>query len=132
MSKHTIEVRVRYKDTDQMRVAYYSNYLVWFEEARTEFFRAKGMVYSAIEKEDKLFLPVVEAYCRYRSPLRYDDLFTVITTLDEIGKKRMVFSYEVKRGDTLIATGYTKHVLVDEESKPAQIPQKIERALKGS
>jgi acyl-CoA thioester hydrolase len=130
MAKHTIELRVRYKDTDQMGVAYYSNYLVWFEEARTEFFRDTGMAYSTIEKEDKLFLPVVEAYCRYKAPLKYDDLFTVITKLDEIGKKRIVFSYEVKRGSTLIAIGHTKHVFVDENGKPARIPQKIEKVLK--
>jgi acyl-CoA thioester hydrolase len=130
MSKHTIELRVRYKDTDQMGVAYYSNYLVWFEEARTEFFRDKGVVYSVIEKEEKLFLPVVEAYCRYKSPLKYDDLFRIATKLDEIGKKRVVFSYEVKRGATLIATGHTKHVFIDEKGRPAQIPQKIEKALK--
>jgi len=130
MTEQTIKLRVRYKDTDQMGVAYYSNYLVWFEEARTEFFRDKGMIYSSIEKEDKLFLPVVEAYCRYKSPLKYDDLFTVITKLDEIGKKRLVFSYEVKRGSTLIATGFTKHVFINESGKPVQIPEKIEKSLK--
>jgi acyl-CoA thioester hydrolase len=34
------ELPVRYGDTDQMGVAYYANYLYWFEIARTEWLRA--------------------------------------------------------------------------------------------
>ena len=45
------ELRVRYKETDQMGVVYYSNYLVWFVVARTDFFRAKGFVYNLLEKQ---------------------------------------------------------------------------------
>lgn len=129
MSKHAIQIRVRYKETDQMGVAYYSNYLVWFEVARTEFFRAQGLEYKKLEDESNLFLPVVESYCRYKSPLRYDDLATIETELAQMGASSITFSYEVKVGDKIAAIGRTKHALVNEKGKPVQIPSNIKQSL---
>src|SRR5690606_35776918 len=58
-------VRVRYAETDQMGVAYYANYLVWFEVGRTEWLRETGWTYRDMEA-DGLSLPVIEARCEYR------------------------------------------------------------------
>lgn len=129
MHKFSMEMRVSYAETDQMGVVYYANYLVWFEIVRTEFFRAMGIVYSLVEKQEKAYLPVVESYCRYRSPLRYDDLFTVYVELTEVGNSRMVFEYEIKKGDKLIATGYTKHAFVNDEGRPIAIPISVREKL---
>ena len=97
MSEHTIELRVRYEETDQMGVVYYANYLVWFEVARTEHFRAKGIEYRKIEDEEKLYIPVIEACCRYKAPLKYDDLVTVTSKVTDAGSSRITFEYEVKK-----------------------------------
>ena len=43
--------RVRYAETDQMGVAYYGNYLVWFEMGRSEYCRQAGYPYTRIEEE---------------------------------------------------------------------------------
>jgi len=69
---HAYELPVRYGDTDQMGVAYYANYLYWFEIARTEWLRAHGKSYRELEAEG-VILPVTEAYCRYLASARYDD-----------------------------------------------------------
>ena len=129
MKGHTIQLRVRYEETDQMGVVYYSKYLVWFEIARTEFFREKGVEYRRIEEEDKVFIPVVEAYCRYRASLRYDDLVDVTTKLAEVGKTRVVFEYEVTSGGKVKATGRTSHAFVDKDGAPIPVPDKIRKAL---
>ena len=123
------ELRVRYKETDQMGVVYYSNYLVWFEVARTDFFRAKGFVYNLLEKEDKIYLPVVEAHCRYKAPIKYDDLVIIETTLKEISEKRLTFEYIVKVEGKIKTKGYTKHVFVDKSGSPIKIPEKIVKAF---
>ena len=47
----TTEIRVRYEETDRMGVAYYGNYFVWFEVARTDFFREIGFPYVDLEKK---------------------------------------------------------------------------------
>ena len=71
-------VRVRYADTDRMGVAYYANYLVWFEVARTEWFRQTGTSYREVEGEG-ISLPVIEAHCAYRRAARYDDELEIRT-----------------------------------------------------
>jgi len=122
-------LRVRYEETDQMGVVYYANYLVWFEVARTEFFRVRGVEYRKIEEQDKIYIPVVEAYCRYRSPLRYDDLVTVTTKLTDVEGTRITFEYEVKKGTKIAATGKTKHAFVNEKGTPISIPAKLREAF---
>ena len=123
--EHTIEHRVSYKETDRMGVVYYSNYLVWFEIARTEFFRIRGIEYKRLEEEDKIFLPVTEAYCRYRAPINYDDVIQVIVKLNEMKAKRITFGYEVKKEGKTTSTGHTKHTFINEEGKAVPVPEKI-------
>ena len=72
LPRSTSTVRVRYAETDKMGVVYYANYFVWFEVARTDWLRAHGWTYRAMEDEG-VFLPVIEADCTYRRPARYDD-----------------------------------------------------------
>ena len=130
MNEHTINFRVRYEETDQMGVVYYSKYLVWFEMARTEFFRARGVEYRKIEDEEKIYVPVVEAYCRYRAPLRYDDEVTVTTKLTDIGATRITFEYEVKKDGEIKTTGRTKHAFVNSEGSPIPVPDRVRKAFK--
>jgi acyl-CoA thioester hydrolase len=125
--KHSTEIRVRYKETDQMGIAYYSNYLVWFEVARTELFRASGLVYKELETEYGFFLPVIEAYCRYKAPLKYDDNAEIITVFKKSGSMRLRFDYEIRKEGKVLATGYTTHVFVNEKAEPVPVPLKIEK-----
>ncbi|MEA3489326.1 MAG: thioesterase family protein [Candidatus Omnitrophota bacterium] len=131
MNNYTIELRVRYKETDQMGLVYYANYLVWFEIARTEFFRAGGIEYRKMEEEDKIYMPVVEAYCRYRSPLRYDDLVKVTVKLADVGKTRVTFDYEVRSGGELKATGSTNHAFLNGKGKPIPVPAMVREVFSG-
>ena len=57
--------RVRYAETDQMGVVYYSNYLVWMEIGRTDFCLKCGFRYRDLEVEDGLATAVAEARIRY-------------------------------------------------------------------
>ncbi|MBD3425958.1 MAG: YbgC/FadM family acyl-CoA thioesterase [Candidatus Omnitrophica bacterium] len=129
MREHTIEHRVTYKETDQMRVVYYSNYLVWFEVGRTEYFRSRGLVYKDLEEKEKIFLPVVESHCVYRAPVRYDEVVRVKTRLSDIVRSRMVFEYEITRDGAITTTGYTKHVFVNGSGRPISIPETIRENL---
>ena len=130
MLEHTTNLRVRYKETDQMGVAYYSNYLVWFEVARTELLREAGHNYSELEKSEGLWLMVVEANCKYKMPAKYDDLLDIYCTVGNIGNTSMSFNYVVKRGSDILAEGMTSHVFTDKTARPKRIPSIIKEALK--
>jgi len=126
MDTTELELRVRYAETDQMGVAHHASYLVWFEAARTEFIRARGRSYAEVEEAGWL-LVVVEAYCRYRRPARYDDVLVVRTRLRSLRAATLSFGYEVvRRADgELLADGYTVHAAVDRTGRPRRIPDDI-------
>lgn len=110
------EIRVRYAETDAMGVVYHSNYLVWFEVARTEMMRRLGRPYSQLEAEG-LFLPVVEAGCRYIKPAHYDEALKVTIEYQNEPGVRMRFLYRVNRcpDNALLAEGFTVHLMVSSE-----------------
>jgi len=114
-----------------MGVVYYSNYLVWFEICRTEYFRSLGYPYVDLERK-KIFLPVLESYCRYKSSLTYDDEARVYLTAVEIKGIKLTFKCEVenKRTNQIAASGYTKHVFIDQNNKPIKIPVEILKLIR--
>jgi acyl-CoA thioester hydrolase len=121
-----IEERVRYSETDQMGVAHNKNYFEWFEIGRTEFCRQKGISYKDIEARGYYFV-VVEAFCKYRKPLRYDDVFVIRVSLREITPKKVVFDYELltREERKLIASGYTVHIVTNAKAEVAAMPQQL-------
>ena len=123
--------RVIYGDTDQMGVAYYSNYLRWFEIGRTELLRQTGVPYKSIESQG-LYFPVTEVSCRYFRPARYDDNIVIETTLAELGRATLTFRYKLYRNEDqeLLASGSTKHACVDGKGEVTRIPPALAAALK--
>ena len=125
-------IRVRYAETDQMGVVYYSNFLVWFEIGRVELLRQLGFDYKTMEIEDDCFIPVVEANCRYKAPARYDDELIVATHVAAVRGAVLKFRYRVVRvsDQQLLAEGETTHVVTDHTLIKRALPEKYVRALK--
>lgn len=111
-----------------MGVVYYANYLVWFEVARTEYFRKLGIQYTALEKKGA-YLVVAESNCVYKAPVVYDDLIRIATRLNYVKASSMEFGYEVFLADKLVATGRTAHVFVNREKRPVRVPSEVIKAL---
>jgi acyl-CoA thioester hydrolase len=126
MKTYEFQLRVRYEETDQMGVAYYGKYLTWFEVARSEMMRAAGMPYTECEKQG-LYLPVVEANCKYEAPLTYDDLITVQIRVRAVRNASIIFDYEIRKGELLIAVGMTAHAFINKARKPVRVPDDIRK-----
>jgi acyl-CoA thioester hydrolase len=126
-----VPLRVIYADTDQMGVAYYANYFIWFEVGRTEFCRQRGFSYDEMERESKSYLVVAEARCRYKSPLRYDKQFVIRTRLKDFRKRIVVFSYQLLDPvePKVYAEGETVHVITDPEGHPKSFPEQYKKFL---
>ncbi len=126
---HRFALRVRYGDTDRMNVAYYANYLRWFEVGRAEMLRSLGLTYREVE-ESGTFLPVTEVHCRYLRPARYDDSLVVETGVEKLGRATVRFAYRVLREDgELLAEGKTEHCFLDRAGKPVRAPESLMRIL---
>ncbi|MEW6211187.1 MAG: thioesterase family protein [Acidobacteriota bacterium] len=125
------KVKVRYAETDQMGVAYYANYFVWFEVARSQYCNDCGFSYRDMERETGLFLIVAESYCRYKTPARYEDELTVRASVKELTRRTVRFVYEIERADgAMVAAGETLHVLMNAEGRPSSMPEKYREMLR--
>src|SRR4029077_9395213 len=106
------QIRVRYKDTDTMSVVYYGNYLTYFEVGRVEYLREKNLPMSLVD--ERIHMPVVEAFVKYIKPARLDDLLEVTSRVSERKRASFRFSYEIRNeSKELVATGYTLHACWD-------------------
>jgi acyl-CoA thioester hydrolase len=124
-------VRVRYAETDQMGVVYHANYLVWMEVGRVEYWRAAGLRYRDMERDDGILLAVAEVQCRYRAPAYYDEEIAIQTRVAEVNARMVRFEYElVNTADgRSIATASTKHVFCGRDRRPRRLPEKYHAAL---
>jgi acyl-CoA thioester hydrolase len=119
-------LRVRYAETDQMGVVYYSNYYVWMEVGRVDLCKACGFNYRDMEREDGVLLAVAASECRYLYPARFDDEVIVKTWIADANPRLAVFGYEMRLAgsDKLLATGSTRHVFLSREMRPTRLPAK--------
>ena len=123
-------LRVRYGDTDMMGHAYYANYLVWFEQGRGAWCRARGFSYLELEAMGYK-LPAVEAHVRYKAEATYDQILEVSTTLVEVRRSAMRFDYTITNLDTgvVCTEGYTWHVLMGESRRAVSVPPEVRAML---
>lgn len=119
-----------FAETDAMGVAWHGNYLRWFEQARTELLRGTALPYAAIVARG-FHLPVIEACVRYRRPVRYDDLLTVLCAPSTPAGLRLRINYRVERGGELVAEGHTEHAFVDAAGRPARPPREVAALFAG-
>ena len=125
------KIRVEYHHTDQMGVVHHSNYVKFFEVARTEWLRASGLTYAEMERRG-VMMPIVDVAVKYRNPALYDELISVTAFVDEAPKARMVFRYEVRGEDGReIASGSTTLGFIDKETRrPVRAPQWLLEVIK--
>jgi acyl-CoA thioester hydrolase len=127
-----VKIRVRYAETDQMGVVYHANHFVWFEVGRVELLRQLGFSYREMEQHEGCCIAVVEARCRYKEPVRYDDEVLIRTHLKNVRESLLQFEYELVRESDgmLLAEGETTHVVTDPQLRKRRMPAKYMSAFK--
>jgi acyl-CoA thioester hydrolase len=110
--------RVRYRECDPMGVVYHTHYLDWFEAARTEALRSRGIAYRELE-EQGILMVVVDLAIRYQGAARYDDLVDVEVTLAPPTGVRVETTYAVRiEGETRpIVTGRAVLAILDKATR---------------
>jgi acyl-CoA thioester hydrolase len=129
---HETRMRVRFDEVDTMGVVHHPRYLVYFEVARTEYFRELGTAYRDV-MAGGTHLAILEAGARYLRPAKYDDELSVETRCTEVTGARIHLSYVVRRGAETLATGFTRLGAVDTAGRakriPAEVRERFERAV---
>lgn len=126
MLKNKTTIRIRYSETDQMRVVYHGNYAQYFEIGRTELLRSTGVTYKYMEKNG-VMLPVISLSCNFKKSAVYDDEITITTIIKKSPSVKIEFDYEITNQDNqVICTGNTVLAFINMATKkPMRCPEYI-------
>jgi len=107
---------VQYYETDQMQVVHHSNYIRWFEEARTALLAEMGVNYAELE-QGGIIVPVVDVSCQYKKMTRFGETVKIESKIESYNGVVMKFSYTVKSKETdeVKVVGSSSHCFLDKE-----------------
>ena len=114
-----------------MGIVYYSRYLEYFEESRTELLFSHGICVTDLEKQG-VMLPVISSHCDYKNGAKFEDIILIKSWIEKNPRSTMKIYYEARLKETnvLIATGYTVHAFINKKWKPIKPPDTILNLLK--
>lgn len=128
--EHT-SIRIYWEDTDAGGVVYYANYLKYFERARTEWLRKKGIEQQELQAQAGLIFVVADAQVRYLAPARLDDLLTVSVKIVQMGSASLQLEQQACTGQTLLVQAQIRVGCVDAlHLRPQRIPAQVQAALR--
>ena len=122
---HTLPIRVRYPEADPMGYLHHSIYLQYFEMGRIELLRSLGHSYADLEAAGVFFV-VTRAEVKYRAPAKFDDELTLTVNLVREGPVRLDHTYELRKGDHLLAEGHTTIACVGRDGQARAIPDEMQ------
>lgn len=120
----TIEIRVRYAESDPMGYLHHATFFEYFEMGRTELLRQAGFRYRDLEERGVLFA-VAKIECRFRAPGRYDDVLHLTTRIERMTRARIDHSYVLRRDATVLAEATSTLACIDRDGRPQPIPDEL-------
>ena len=124
------ELRVRYGECDPQGIVFNANYLLYYDVAFTEMWRAAvGPWQDMVERGFDAV--VAETNLRFLSPARYDDELTLPVHVTRLGTTSLTTEIDVLRGEEVLLRGWLRHVCVDRASwQKATMPDWVRDGLR--
>jgi acyl-CoA thioester hydrolase len=115
------KLRVRYGECDPQGIVFNANYLLYFDVAFTELWRAgvgpwQEMVARGIDAV------VAEAKLDFRAPARFDDVLDLRARITRLGRTAITTEIDVVRDQQVLVTGRLRHVCVDTNTNESNTP----------
>ncbi len=125
--------RVYFEDTDAGGVVYHAQYIKFFERARTEWLRHLGFTNSDLERKYKMLFVVSEIAVEFIKPAKLDDAINISVAIENLGRVRVTFHQEIRRGeDILVRARITVATVASESFKPVEIPTDVRKKMEAS
>ena len=107
------EETVRFNEIDQWGIAWYGNFMAWFEVGRMALLNEVNLLPEHMV-ELGYIAPIINLKCDYRKPARCGDRIIIRTTVVKPEKAALTFRFEILRKDdrALLAGGETTQVLL--------------------
>jgi acyl-CoA thioester hydrolase len=130
---YSFPVRVYFENTDAGGVVYHSEYLKFFERARTEWLRHLGFDHQALARAHRAQFVVTAMAIDFMKAARLDDAISVSVHLESLGKVRCVFAQEIRREEELLVKAkVTVACVTGEGFKPCEIPETLRKKMEAA
>lgn len=118
----TYEHKVQYYETDQMGIVHHSNYIRWFEEARTYLLEEIGFGYKRMEEEG-IISPVLAVQAEYKTMTRYSDTVTIDVKIGQYNGVKLTVEYIIADKETgeVRCVGETRHCFLSPDGRPVSL-----------
>jgi acyl-CoA thioester hydrolase len=125
----SVEVRIRFAETDAQGIAHHASFVVWLEVARVAYLEEVAGGYQSI-RDRGLEALTTEVFLRYHRAAYFDERLTVWARCTDLRGARFRYEYAIERDGELVADGHTAHATVDAETyRPTRVPAWLAEAI---
>jgi YbgC/YbaW family acyl-CoA thioester hydrolase len=126
----THRLRVRWAEVDMQAVVFNPQYLVYFDVAVAEYWRAISNGRADGLLDDYLHLYSVKATVEFHASARYDEEIDICCRVARIGRSSLNFAFGIWRRDEHLVSGEIVYVHTDPDTaRPAPVPQRLRDAI---
>jgi YbgC/YbaW family acyl-CoA thioester hydrolase len=125
-------LRVRWVEVDMQRIVFNGHYLMYFDTAVAEYWRALALPYHETMEALAGDLYVRKATVEYHASAHYDEQLEVCVRCQRIGSSSILFGCAIFHGERLLITGELVYVFADPATQTSQpVPQTLRDILEG-
>ncbi len=122
-------LRVRWAEVDMQKIVFNGHYLMYFDTAVADYWRALALPYEEAMHSLGGDLYVKKASVEYHASARYDDTLDVGLRCAKIGNSSMLFEGGIFQGEKLLITGELLYVYADPSTQTSRRVPDVLRAL---
>ncbi len=116
-------LRVRWAEVDLQRIVFNGNYLLYFDVAFTEYWRATGLPMPITQQKQGCELFVRKAELEYFGSAGFDDMLDIGVRCSKLGRSSVTFQLAVFRENELLVAGTLVYVYANAaEKKSVEVP----------
>ena len=125
-------LRVRWAEVDMQKIVFNAHYLMYFDTAVADYWRAIALPYESAMHRLEGDLYVKKATVEFNASARMDDRLDIGMKCARIGNSSMTFAGSIFRGDDLLVTCELVYVFADPASQSSRpVPQPLRELLTG-
>jgi YbgC/YbaW family acyl-CoA thioester hydrolase len=121
-------LRVRWAEVDMQKIVFNGHYLMYFDTAMADYWRALALPYEEAMHQLGGDLFVKKASVEYHASARYEDMLDVALKCTRVGNSSILFTGGIFQGDKLLITCELVYVYADPAT---QTSRPVPQALRG-
>ncbi len=116
-------LEVRYYETDLMGIVHHSNYIRYFETARSKALKDLSLPINKIE-ELGIMMPVIHVECDYKIPVKMGEEIRIVSSIKDIPRVKIKIDSDIFnfKGEKVATGSVTLGFIHSQSRKPTRAP----------